>query len=715
MKLRPSVPDNPANMKTDEELYRYLEKSQYNQQLLAALLKVSHAVFESRKFNLAARSIYDCCKKITGATAGYVALLSADGLENEILFLDPGGAVCSVDPDLPMPIRGLRAEAYRSGKVVYDNDFAASPWMHYLPAGHSPLNNVLFAPLLIEGKTVGLFGLANKPTGFTENDVVTMTAFAQLASISLSNTRNLDALKEREELFRTVFETSPDAININRMRDGLFIKINQGFTALTGYDEKDIIGKTVFDIKIWRSLKRRGELMELLGEAGEVKNFEATFRLKDGSIIPCVVSARLIHLQNEPYILAVSRDISEMKKAEKARKKYNRDLERRVAERTAELSTTNTLLRQQIRERMQIEAALIESEKKYSSLVEASLTGIYISQAGRIVFANEQFAEMHGYSRQELQDMDIMRLVHPDDRDLVRQIRAKRMQGKPVPTEYEIRGLRKDGKVIWVTRRNTRISYQGKPATLGNVAETTERKEMEEALVRSENELRFLSDRLLSAEEREKKRIARELHDGIGQALTAIKFSVENLLRNLSERQIDFNHTSIQTTVPLIRQTIEEVRRIIMDLRPSTLDDLGILATISWFTRELGEIYSAMTIEKKIAIREDEIPRPLKTVIFRILQEALNNAAKHSQAEHVMVCLEKLDDKIVLLIEDNGKGFDVDTVQSLRETTHGLGLASMRERASLSGGAFSLKTAPGMGTSICAIWPLETLNSGIGT
>ena len=152
-----------------------------------------------------------------------------------------------------------------------------------------------------------------------------------------------------------------------------------------------------------------------------------------------------------------------------------------------------------------------------------------------------------------------------------------------------------------------------------------------------------------------------------------------------------------------------------MDLRPSTLDDLGILATISWFTRELGEIYSAMTIEKKIAIREDEIPRPLKTVIFRILQEALNNAAKHSQAEHVMVCLEKLDDKIVLLIEDNGKGFDVDTVQSLRETTHGLGLASMRERASLSGGAFSLKTAPGMGTSICAIWPLETLNSGIGT
>jgi len=304
--------------------------------------------------------------------------------------------------------------------------------------------------------------------------------------------------------------------------------------------------------------------------------------------------------------------------------------------------------------------------------------------------------------------MDTLRLVHPDDRDLVKKIRADRLQGKPVPPEYEVRGLRKDGKVIWITRRNTLISYQGKPATLGNVADTTERREMEEALLQSKNELRFLSARLLSAEERERKRIARELHDGIGQALTAIKFSVENMLRNLAEQHIDFNQKSIQATVPLIRQTIEEVRRIIMDLRPSTLDDLGILATISWFTRELGEIYTTMTIEKRIAVSEKEIPLPLKTVIFRIMQEALNNVVKHSRAEHVILCLEKLDGKIVLLIEDNGKGFDEAEVQSLRDTTHGLGLASMRERALLSGGVSSLKTTPGKGTSICAIWPVET-------
>ena len=200
-----------------------------------------------------------------------------------------------------------------------------------------------------------------------------------------------------------------------------------------------------------------------------------------------------------------------------------------------------------------------------------------------IRFINKEFANIYGYSRHELPGMDTMQLVHPDDRALVKTIRKKRLQGKDVPEEYEIRGLRKDGEEIWVVRRNTLISYEGKPAILGNVVDITERKKMDEALIRSENELRFLSSQLLSAEERERKRIANELHDGIGQALTAIKFSVENTLRNLSDLQIDFDRKSLQATVPLIQKTVEEVRSIIMDLRPSLLDDLGILATISWF------------------------------------------------------------------------------------------------------------------------------------
>jgi GAF domain-containing protein len=134
-----------------------------DQDRLSALLQASGSVLRYRRFEDAARSIFDSCKKLTGATAGYVALLSRDGAENEVLFLDSGGLPCTVDASLPMPIRGLRAKAYRSDETVYENDFCHSEWVKFLPEGHAQLHNVLFAPLTIEGKTLGLLGLANKP------------------------------------------------------------------------------------------------------------------------------------------------------------------------------------------------------------------------------------------------------------------------------------------------------------------------------------------------------------------------------------------------------------------------------------------------------------------------------------------------------------------------------------------------------------------------
>ena len=108
-----------------------------DQERLSALLEASGSVLRYRRFEDAARSIFDSCKKLTGASAGYVALLGRDGTENEVLFLDSGGLPCSVDPSLPMPIRGLRAEAYRTGKTAYDNDFPNSEWLRLLPAGHA--------------------------------------------------------------------------------------------------------------------------------------------------------------------------------------------------------------------------------------------------------------------------------------------------------------------------------------------------------------------------------------------------------------------------------------------------------------------------------------------------------------------------------------------------------------------------------------------------
>jgi signal transduction histidine kinase len=143
-----------------------------------------------------------------------------------------------------------------------------------------------------------------------------------------------------------------------------------------------------------------------------------------------------------------------------------------------------------------------------------------------------------------------------------------------------------------------------------------------------------------------------------------------------------------------------EVRRIMADLRPSILDDLGILAALTWFCREYQTSYSHIAVEKKFGIEEREVPDSLKTPIFRICQEAMNNIAKHSQASLVNLSLKKGDARIGLSLQDNGQGFDLEAVKK------GMGLSTMRERAQLSGGAFDLESTIGKGTVIWVSWPV---------
>lgn len=385
---------------------------------------------------------------------------------------------------------------------------------------------------------------------------------------------------------------------------------------------------------------------------------------------------------------------------EAALQKAKASLELRDRERTTELQ-------QEIDDRQRAEVALRESEFKYSTLVEASLTGVYIEQANKIQFANQRFAEIYGYSREEITGIESWRLVHPADRTMVQDFRQKRIRGEHAPSEYAARGLTKDGRTVWVMRRNTLIAFQQKPAILGNQVDITEQKQAETALKESQKALRALSARLLVAEEKERRRIANELHDGIGQSLSAIKFSIENTLAQIHQGAVDAASQGLATMIELTRETIEETRRVVMDLRPSTLDDLGILPTIGWLCREFQSLHPSLRIEQDVAVEETDVPDTLKTPIYRILQEALNNIIKHSQAGKVRIALRKSDGKLEIEIEDNGQGFNLaDTAPSLASKT-GFGLVSMRERTEMLGGVFFINSAEGAGTTIRVAWPLE--------
>jgi signal transduction histidine kinase len=226
------------------------------------------------------------------------------------------------------------------------------------------------------------------------------------------------------------------------------------------------------------------------------------------------------------------------------------------------------------------------------------------------------------------------------------------------------------------------------------------RKKTENALTESESQVKNLTSQLLLAEERERKRIANELHDSLGQSLNAISMKVRNDLQ-LAGDKVKTGFESLEAIQPIIQQSIEEVRRIGMNLRPSILDDLGLLSTFGWFIREYQTAYPNIRVEKQTEIEETQVPDHLKTVIYRIVQEAMGNIAKHSKASLVSLSLKKKNDRIELAIEDNGFGFSLESVKK------GLGLGSMRERAEFSGGSLDIESVMGKGTTIRVSWPVE--------
>jgi signal transduction histidine kinase len=240
------------------------------------------------------------------------------------------------------------------------------------------------------------------------------------------------------------------------------------------------------------------------------------------------------------------------------------------------------------------------------------------------------------------------------------------------------------------------------------VEEISERTQTEKALRESELALRHLSLKIIETQENERRQIAKELHDSIGSSLAAIKFAVEGKLLTMTNGPpIDTDTISLEKIADHIHDTINEVRRISTNLRPSMLDDLGLLATINWYCRSSGEMHADTRIETELALKEDEVPEYSKIVIYRVLQEALNNALRHGRADSIRVNLEAGKDRIRLCVKDNGCGFDPDAVIRSTDPLSGYGLKGMYDRAEVVGGRLSLDAGPGRGTTVCLDLPAQ--------
>ncbi|MDR3569924.1 MAG: PAS domain S-box protein [Syntrophobacteraceae bacterium] len=317
---------------------------------------------------------------------------------------------------------------------------------------------------------------------------------------------------------------------------------------------------------------------------------------------------------------------------------------------------------------------------------------------------------------------EIFSAIYVDDRETVRRALGKTLQqGLPFVAEHRV--LRPDGAIIHLAARGkvTRDAEGRLERLNGLVWDITERKHLENELRRSRDQLelrvaertadlksankklRRLPSMLIEAQERERQRLSMELHDSVGQTIAALKFRIEHVIVCLEKEKCPQSLHLLNEFVPVLQRSLDETRAIYMGLKPTILAEHGILATLDWYRLELLKLYPDQHIELETRIEEEDIPEDYKIVIFRIAQEALNNSFKHGNPDWVDVRLALNNGAIELEIQDDGIGMNPDFIIK-SPGAKSLGLMGMRERAELTGGEFTIHSAPNEGTMVKAIW-----------
>lgn len=494
-----------------------------------------------------------------------------------------------------------------------------------------------------------------------------------------------------------ILSASPDLIFLYN-REGRITYANRASHQAMGRRPGELIGRT------WRELGLPEETIELAEKQREAV-FSSGRPLRGETAFPTPEGERHFEYVISPIrgvegaaelVVANAWDITDRKQAEGELQRHRDHLEELVQARTGALRASNEQLQSEVEYRRQAESALRASEERYRTIVETSQEGIWILDGeDRTRYANRRLAEMLGQTVPKMLGRSLFEFMDGEGEKAAREYLERRRRG--ISEVHEFRFRRRDGSFIWtlVSVNPLRDSEGRYAGALSMVTDITIQKNAEERL-------RYLSTQLLKSQEEEQVRMAKEIHDSLGTQLAAIKFSLQRKISQLGSG-LSPETIRLEEIISLVQNGIEEIRRILGNLRPLMLDDLGILPTLNWFFREFQKVYSGIGVEKEIEIQEEEIPEPLKIVIFRILQEATSNIAKHSRADQVRVSLAKGDGAVHLAIRNNGQGFHLEEILAQRR---GLGLVSMRERAELSGGSFAIESAPGDGTSIRASWPV---------
>lgn len=344
-------------------------------------------------------------------------------------------------------------------------------------------------------------------------------------------------------------------------------------------------------------------------------------------------------------------------------------------------------------------------ERRVNARIFSSVSqGVIITDAKqKILNVNDAFLSITGYSKDEIVGRSCRFLQGPlSDGVSIKAIQDSIDGG--VDYSGEIVNYRKDGQTFWneLTISPVRDDRGTITHFVGITRDISERKTAQANQQKNLLQLQALSRRVLQAQETERRRVANELHDELGQSLTAIKINLQSYDRVKNKSFDELNNENIR----IVDDAIQQVRRLSLALRPSMLDDLGLVPALKWVTEQTAQ-RSGLDIRFQSTLPKIRLNHEIETACFRVTQEALTNIVRHAHPEHVRVDIGLAADDLVLAIEDDGAGFEVDQATRLAKEGASVGVLGMRERASLIGGALAIESAKGAGTRVRLTCPLR--------
>ena len=513
-------------------------------------------------------------------------------------------------------------------------------------------------PYIASDGTTGWLQWESLPWRKGNGEIGGLILFTQVIT---ARKRAEEALRASEERFVKIFNLSPFRMGILRIRDGIVLEVNDAWIRDTGFSRDEIINQPIFTLSSQFADGLADKIREVLTAPKPVLDFEVRFNSRDGREVIANTSAVIIEIDGEPCYLWAANDITERKHAEEA---------------------------------------LQASESRFSIAFNSNpmLATISMLDGGRFLAVNDSFVFFTGYSREEAVGHTALELnlwPNPDDR---RKVMDKLKKEKRV-RDFEVKIRLKSGEERMLLLSVEKIELDGQVCLLHAANDVTQRNRAEEAL-------RALSAKLRSAREEEGTRIAREIHDSLGGALTGLKWDLERIDSMLTESTngslIPDVHERIGTMTTTIETTITTVRRIASELRPGLLDDLGLVAAIEWQVEQF-QARAGLKCHWINTTDDVELDRERSTAVFRILQEILTNVLRHAQATNLYVRLSRSRNHFELEVKDDGRGI----TRSQRNNSRSLGLLGMKERALLVGGTVQITGKEGQGTTVLVRVPLR--------